>query len=353
MKIGNREIGPDHAPYIIAELSGNHNGSLERALEIVDAAADAGAHALKLQTYTADTMTLDATGGLFDITDPDSLWSGRNLHELYREAYTPWEWHEPIMRRARDRGLAAFSSPFDESAVDFLLDLDVPAFKIASFESNHHPLLRKVAATGKPVLISSGASRLEELYEAIRVLRECGAGEIVVFKCTSTYPASAENTNLRTIPVLASIFPDCVIGLSDHTHGIGASVAAVALGARVIEKHFTLNRADGGVDSAFSLEPSELKALVDETERAWQSLGTVQLDTQKAERKSRQFKRSVYASADIKAGDTISTANVRVIRPGDGLEPKHFDAILGGRATRDIPFASPIQLSDVQLAGHD
>ena len=340
--IAGRPIGPEHRPYLIAEMSGNHNRSLDRALEIVDAAAASGADALKLQTYRADTITLDAHGGLFDITDADSLWNGRNLYDLYQEAHTPWEWHAPIFDRAKSRGMTAFSSPFDESAVDFLMDLDVPAFKIASFESNHHPLLRKVAATGKPILISSGTSKLDELYESINVLRDGGAKDIVIFKCTSTYPATPENTNLYTIPVFQEIFQDCTIGLSDHTHGIGASVAAVALGARVIEKHFTLRRADGGVDSAFSLEPHELAALVTETERAWQALGRVQLDSQKSEEKSRQFKRSIYASADIKAGDTLTPDNIRVVRPGDGLEPKYYPQLLGGVARRDIPFATPL-----------
>ena len=343
MKIGNFSVGRDQRPFVIAELSGNHNGSLEHALEIVEAASAAGAHALKLQTYTADTMTLDASGGLFDITSEGSLWRGRRLYELYEEAYTPWEWHEPIFRRARALGMTAFSTPFDETAVDFLLSLDVPAFKIASFESEHHPLLRKVAATGKPILISSGGSKLDTLYESIRVLRAAGAEDIVIFKCTSTYPATPENTNLRTIPIFSEIFPDCTIGLSDHTLGIGASVAAVALGARVIEKHFTLRREDGGVDSAFSLEPSELASLVVETERAWQALGAVQLDTQKAEQTSLQFRRSIYASRDIKAGETVTIENIRVVRPGDGLAPKYFDGLLGGVANVEIPFATPIR----------
>ena len=350
MTIGSFVIGPDRPPFIIAELSGNHNGSLEHALAIVDAAADAGAHALKLQTYTADTMTLDARGGLFDITNPSSPWYGRNLYELYEEAHTPWAWHAPLFARARERGMAAFSSPFDESAVDFLLDLDVPAFKIASFESNHHPLLRKIAATGKPVLISSGTSRIDELYEAIRVLRDGGAGKIVIFKCTSSYPASPETTNLATIPVLQEIFPTCTIGLSDHTLGIGASVAAVALGARVIEKHFTLRRADGGVDSAFSLEPAELRALVEETERAYLALGRVQLEPQRVEQANRQFKRSIYATRDVRAGELITRDNIGVIRPGDGLHPRYYERLLGGRALVDLPFATPLSLETVALS---
>ena len=341
MKIGKYTIGPEAPPFIIAEMSGNHNGELDRAMKLVQAAADAGAHALKLQTYTADTLTIDARGGLFDITNEESLWRGKNLYELYQEAHTPWEWHEPIFRRAAELGMTAFSSPFDETAVDFLEELDVPAYKIASFESAHHPLLRKIAATGKPIIISSGASRLNDLYESIQVLRGAGAREICVLKCTSTYPASPANTNLRTIPVFKTIFPDCEIGLSDHTMGLGVSVAAVALGATVIEKHFTLRRADGGVDSAFSMEPDELRALVTETERAWQGLGAVQLDTQKAEEKSLQFKRSIYVVADIAAGETFTTENLRVIRPGDGLEPKYYDQLIGRPAPRDLKRGTP------------
>lgn len=346
-KIGNVNIGSLRKPLIIAEMSGNHNGDISRALELVKAAAESGAHALKLQTYTADTITLNARGGLFDITDKSSLWAGKNLYELYQEAYTPWEWHKEIFEYANSLGMLAFSSPFDESAVDFLMELNVPAFKIASFESNHYPLLKKVAETGKPILISSGTSKLDELYNSIQYLKKCGAKEIVIFKCTSTYPATAENTNLNTIPVLQSIFPDCVIGLSDHTMGIGASVAAVALGARVIEKHFTLRRADGGVDSAFSLEPQELQSLVVESERAFLAIGEVQLDTQKAEEKSRQFKRSIYISEDINQGEVLTSNNIRVIRPGDGLHPKHYEEILGKKASKDLKFGSPLTLDSI------
>jgi pseudaminic acid synthase len=286
-------------------------------------------------------------GGLFDITDKNSLWYGKNLYELYQEAYTPWEWHKEIFDYANSLGMLAFSSPFDETAVDFLMDLDVPAFKIASFESYHFPLLKKVAQTGKPILISSGASKLSELYESIQYLKANGAKDIVIFKCTSTYPATPENTNLRTIPVFQSVFEDCVIGLSDHTMGIGASVGAVALGARVIEKHFTLRRADGGVDSAFSLEPEELKALVVETERAFLAMGGIQLDTQKSEEKSRQFKRSIYVAKDIKQGEFFTIENTRVIRPGDGLEPKFYENTLGKVAKKDLAKGTPLKWEDV------
>lgn len=342
IKIGNRFIGDNHAPFVIAEMSGNHNHDLNRALALVKAAADAGAHALKLQTYTADTMTINHKGGLFEITNKASLWYGKNLYELYQEAYTPWEWHKEIFDYANSLGMLAFSSPFDESAVDFLEDLNVPAYKIASFESNHIPLLKKVAQTGKPILISSGTSKLNDLYESIKCLKEFGAKEIVIFKCTSTYPATPENTNLRTIPVFQSIFEDCVIGLSDHTMGIGASVAAVALGARVIEKHFTLRRADGGVDSAFSLEPEELKALVEESERAFLAMGGIQLDTQKSEITSLNYKRSIYVVKDIKKGEKFSSDNIRVIRPGDGMAPKYYEGLLGKTVKHNLKFGTPL-----------
>jgi len=344
-KIGNRSIGTNQKPFIIAEMSGNHNGDISRALELVKAAAESGAHALKLQTYTADTITLDHKGGLFSIEDPNSLWYGKNLYELYQEAHTPWEWHKEIFDYANELGMLAFSSPFDESAVDFLEGLNVPAYKIASFESNHFPLLKKVAQTGKPILISSGTSTLNELYESVKYLKENGAKDIIIFKCTSTYPATPENTNLNTIPVFQSVFEDCVIGLSDHTMGIGASVAAVAFGARVIEKHFTLRRADGGVDSDFSLEPGELKALVEETERAFLAIGGVQLDTQKSEEKSRQFKRSIYVSKDIKAGEALTAENIKVIRPGDGLHPKLWENVLGKNAKVNLSKGTPLSLS--------
>jgi N-acetylneuraminate synthase len=346
-KIGNRTIGANHKPFIISEMSGNHNGDIKRALALVKAAAESGADALKLQTYTADTMTLNQKGGLFDITDKNSLWYGRNLYQLYQEAHTPWEWHKEIFDYANSLGMLAFSSPFDETAVDFLETLNVPAYKIASFESNHFPLLKKVARTRKPILISSGTSKLNELYESVQYLKANGAKDIIIFKCTSTYPATPKNTNLRTIPVLQSIFEDCVIGLSDHTMGIGASVAAVALGARVIEKHFTLSRAEGGVDSAFSLEPQELKALVIETERAFDALGSVQLDTQKAEEKSIQFKRSIYVSRDIKKGESITPDNIRVIRPGNGLPPKFYSKVLGRKAVKNLEKGERLKFSDL------
>lgn len=341
--IGEKIIGDNYSPFIIAEMSGNHNQSLGRALDIVKEAAMSGAHALKLQTYTADTITINQRGGLFEISDKNSLWYGKNLYELYQEAHTPWEWHKEIFEYANELGLIAFSSPFDETAVDFLEELNVPAYKISSFENNHFPLLKKVAETGKPVLISSGASELDELYSAVSYLKKNGANKIVIFKCTSNYPASAENSNILTIPIFKTLFKDCIIGISDHTKGIGVSVASVALGARVIEKHFTLNRDDGGVDSDFSLEPLELKSLVEESERAFSSLGSVQLDSQKSEKKSKQFKRSIYAIKDINIGDFFTKENIKVIRPGDGLSPKNWESLLNKKSSKQYKIGSPIK----------
>ncbi len=340
MQIGNREIGRNHRPFIIAEMSGNHNQSLERALEIVDAAAGTGADAIKLQTYTADTITLDVRGGDFEIADEKSLWKGRNLHDLYKEAHTPWEWHAPIMERARSHGMLCFSSPFDETAVDFLESLEVPAYKIASFENIHLPLIRKVAATGKPMIISTGMASIAELDEAVKAAREAGCRDLVLLKCTSTYPATPENTNVLTIPHMRDLF-GCEIGLSDHTMGVGVAVAAVAHGAVVVEKHFTLRRADGGVDSTFSLEPEEMASLVVETERAWQSLGQISYGATKAEQKSLAFRRSVYIAEDVAAGEVLTAKNLRIVRPGHGLAPKHYDMLLGRRASRALKAGTP------------
>lgn len=339
--IGLRPIGLAHAPFVIAEMSGNHNQSLERAFAIVDAAAAAGAHAIKLQTYTADTITLNVQRGEFRIDDPKSLWSGSSLHDLYKKAYTPWEWHAPIMERARSLGLECFSSPFDESAVDFLETLDVPAYKIASFENNHLPLIRKVAATGKPMIISTGMASVAELDEAVRTAHEAGCSRLVLLKCTSTYPATPENTNVRTIPHLRTLF-GCEVGLSDHTMGVGVAVAAVAHGATVVEKHFTLSRADGGVDSAFSLEPAELAMLVTETQRAWQSLGKVSYGPTEAEKESLIFRRSLYIAEDMRSGDVFTRANLRVVRPGKGLHPRFYEQLLGKRVLRDVEKGTPV-----------
>lgn len=340
-RIGTRAIGPGHPPFVIAEMSGNHNQSLDRALAIVDAAATTGAHALKIQTYTPDTMTLDLDEGEFHIGDRDSLWAGKSLHQLYGEAYTPWEWHAAIFSRARERGLIPFSTPFDDSSVEFLESLDVPCYKIASFENTDLPLIRRVAATGKPIIISTGMASVAELDETVRSARAAGSGPLVLLKCTSTYPATPCNTNILTIPHMRALF-DCEVGLSDHTMGVGVAVASVALGATVIEKHFTLARADGGVDSTFSLEPQEMAQLVTETERAWQALGRVAYGPGEAERKSLVFRRSLYVARDIKAGETLTTDNLRCIRPGLGLAPKYFETVLGRRVNRDVRKGTPM-----------
>lgn len=341
IQIGNRQIGREFPPLIIAELSGNHNGSLDRAFEIVDAAAAAGAHAIKLQTYTADTMTLDVKSGEFSIDDEQSLWDGSNLYDLYKTASTPWEWHAPIMERAKASGLLCFSSPFDETAVDFLEELDVPAYKIASFEIVHLPLIRKVAATRKPMIISTGMATVGEIEEAVATARDAGCENLILLKCTSTYPATPENSNVLTIPHLRDMF-NCEVGLSDHTMGVGCSVAAVAHGATVVEKHFTLNRADGGVDSAFSLEPDELRSLVVETERAWQSLGVVSYGPRDAEKNSLAFRRSLYIAEDMQAGDELTKENLRIIRPGHGLAPKYYDVLLGKKLSHAAKRGTPL-----------
>jgi N-acetylneuraminate synthase len=344
--IGQREIGPNAAPYVIAEMSGNHNQSLDRALAIVDAAADSGAHAIKLQTYTADTMTIKVDAPGFVVDDPNSLWVGRHLYDLYEEAHTPWAWHGPIFERAAQRGLHCFSTPFDDTAVDFLESLNAPAYKIASFECTDLPLIRKVAATGKPMIISTGMATLAQIDETVRTAREAGCKDLVLLKCTSTYPSTPANTHLNTIPVLRQAF-GTLVGLSDHTAGCGAAVAAVALGACVLEKHFTLARADGGVDSAFSLEPAELKTLVVESERAWQAMGGIQFGGSAAEKQSMAHRRSLYIVRDVAAGEVFTSANVRAIRPGFGLPPKYLDRMLGKHANQALKAGTPLDWSHV------
>ena len=346
--IGDRLVGPEAPPLVIAEMSGNHNQSLDRAFELVDAAAASGAHALKLQTYTADTITLNRKGGDFDINDKNSLWFGQSLHELYTKAQTPWEWHKPIIERAAQKGMLCFSSPFDETAVDFLNDLNVPAFKIASFENNYLPLIRKAASTGKPLIISTGMASLADLERAVTTAREAGCKNLVLLKCTSTYPASPKNTNILTIPHMRDLF-GVQVGLSDHTMGVGVAVASIALGATVVEKHFTLRRADGGVDSSFSLEPQELASLVDETTRAWESLGKVQYGPSDAELQSLVFRRSIYVSEDIKAGDIFTTQNLRIVRPGHGAPPYLLSSLLGKVARKN--FSAGTALNFDQLLG--
>jgi N-acetylneuraminate synthase len=340
--IAHHTIGIDHKPFIIAEMSGNHNQSLDRALAIVEAAARSGAHAIKLQTYTADTMTLDVQDGDFFISDSNSLWKGASLHKLYQQAYTPWEWHAPIFQRARELGLVAFSSPFDETAVEFLESLGAPCYKIASFENIHLPLIRKAAATGKPLIISTGMASIAELDDAVRAAREAGCKDLVLLKCTSTYPATPDNTNISTIPHLRDLF-DCSVGLSDHTMGVGVAVAAVALGARVVEKHFTLRRADGGVDSTFSMEPEEMALLVCESERAFQAMGSIMYGPTEKEKNSLQFRRSIFIASDTHAGEALTTKNLRIVRPGSGLAPKFYDVVLGKTLKHDAKKGTPLR----------
>lgn len=341
IKIGDRSIGLGVKPFVIAEMSGNHNQSLDRALEIVRVAANSGAHALKIQTYTPDTMTLDLNENEFRINDPDNLWTGKSLYKLYGEAFTPWEWHKPIFDLANKLGIIAFSTPFDDSAVSFLEDLNVPCYKIASFENTDLPLIKRVASTGKPLIISTGMATVSELDETVQTARAAGCEELILLKCTSTYPATAENTNILTIPHLRKLF-DCEVGLSDHTMGIGVSVASVALGATVIEKHFTLNRADGGVDSSFSMEPHEFSQLVSESERAWQALGRISYGPTDKEKKSLLYRRSLYAAKDIRAGEVLTSENMRAIRPGLGLPTKYIEVLLGKTIKCDITRGTPI-----------
>lgn len=341
IKVAHRTIGSGHVPFIIAEMSGNHNQSLARALQIVEAAAAAGAHAMKLQTYTADTMTLNLSEGDFFISDPDSLWKGTSLYDLYSQAHTPWAWHKPIFDRCRELGMIGFSTPFDETSVEFLESLEVPLYKIASFENTDIPLIRKVATTGKPMIISTGMATVAELDETVREARSAGCRDLVLLKCTSTYPATPEHTNILTIPHLSRLF-DCQTGLSDHTMGVGVAVASVALGATVIEKHFTLRREDGGVDSSFSLEPEELRALVVESERAWASLGRIAYGPTEKERASLVFRRSLYVAADMAAGEVFTARNLRAIRPGFGLPPKFYAELLGIKVKQAVKRGTPV-----------
>ncbi len=337
--IAGRKIGPDHPPYVICELSGNHNGSLERALTMIDAAADTGCDAIKIQTYTADTITLDVDRPEFRIHG--GLWDGRSLHELYREAQTPYEWHAALFEQAAKRGVTLFSSPFDETAVDLLAGLDAPAYKIASFEAVDLPLIRYAAAKGKPLIISTGMANLAEIAAARDAALAGGAAGVLLLHCTSSYPATFEDANVRTVTDMAARF-SCPIGLSDHTPGTAASVAAVAMGACAIEKHFTLARSDGGPDAEFSLEPAEFAALVRDCKDAWAALGKVNYDLLGSERGNVQFRRSLYVVAPVKAGEALTRANVRSVRPGNGLPPADLDKVLGRVATRDLAFGEPL-----------
>ena len=333
--VGKTAMGPGHEPFVIAEVSGNHNGDLQRALAIVDAAAEAGAHAIKLQTYRPDTITIDADGPAFQISGDHKLWAGRNLYQLYEQAHTPWEWHEPIFERIREHGILPFSSPFDPTAVDLLESLDAPMYKIASLEVVDLPLIRLVAEKGKPVVLSTGAADIAEIDAAVRAVRETGNEHLVVLACTSSYPASPRESHLRKIPLIADAW-DVVVGLSDHTMGLGAAVAAVALGASVIEKHVTLQRSDGGVDSDVSLEPADLAALVTETRVAWEALGEPRLGPVPGEAESRRLRRSVFVVEDVRAGDIVSAQNVRSIRPAGGLAPDSFGTVVGRRFASDV-----------------
>lgn len=324
-------------------MSGNHNQSLERAFRIIDEAVLANASAIKIQTYTADTITLK---GVFKITEPTSLWYGKDLHDLYQEAHTPWEWHKPIFEYAKRKGIICFSSPFDETAVDLLEELGNPIYKIASFEINHIPLLIKIAQTGKPVIMSTGASSLSEIEEAVLTLRKFGTKELHLLKCTSTYPASPENSNISTIPHLKDLF-NCEVGLSDHTLGIGVSLAAIGKGAKIIEKHFCLNREEGGVDSAFSLEPHEFKMLVEESQRAFLAIGDINYGLVEAEKKVDAGKRSIYISKNVKKGELINKENIKVIRPGYGLHPRYYDEIMGKIFNEDLEVGTPLNLFNI------
>lgn len=352
-QIGERQIGLGHPTYIVAEMSGNHGQRFEQAVEILKAAKIAGADAIKLQTYTADTLTIDSDEPPFQITG--GLWNGRNLYELYQEAYTPWDWQPKLKEVADQIGLDLFSTPFDATAVDFLERMNVPAHKIASFEMIDHGLLRKVAATGKPIIMSTGMATLGEIEESVKTLRESGASQIALLKCTSAYPALPEEMNLRTIPHLAEAF-DVVSGISDHTLGWAVPGAAVALGACIIEKHFTLSRDLPGPDTAFSLEPHEFKAMVDAVRTVEKALGQVSYGVNEKEAQSRVFRRSLFIVEDVKAGDEFTSRNVRSIRPGNGLPPKYLDQILGRRATRDIPRGTAVSwdlVRDGELLGEN
>ncbi|MEZ5773386.1 MAG: pseudaminic acid synthase [Hyphomicrobiaceae bacterium] len=345
LMIDGRVIGPGHPPYVIAELSGNHNGSLERALQMVDVAADTGADAIKIQTYTADTLTIACDRPDFRITG--GLWDGYTLHDLYKEAYTPYEWHAAIFERARKRGITLFSTPFDESAIELLEGLGAPAYKIASFEIVDLPLIARVARAGKPMIISTGLANLGEISEAVDAARNGGADGVALLHCISSYPAPIEDANVRTVPHLAEAF-GVVGGLSDHTPGSAAAVASVVLGGSIVEKHMTLARADGGPDAAFSLEPDEFRALVSDCHNAWAALGRVHYDLEGCERGNIVFRRSLYAVQPIGEGEAFSASNVRSIRPGHGLPPKHLPDLIGRKATRAIAYGEALDWSMIR-----
>jgi N-acetylneuraminate synthase len=341
IKIGDRTISLNSPPFVIAEMSGNHNRSLDRGLELIEAAAYAGAHSVKLQTYTADTMTIDATGDGFTVADPASPWHGRSLYDLYEEAHTPWEWHEPLINRCRELDLLPISTPFDETAVEFLEQFDLPAYKVASFENTDLTLIRRIASTGKPMIISAGMATIVELGRTVQEARSAGCNKLILLKCTSSYPADPVSSNLVTIPHMRELFHS-EVGVSDHTLGIGAAIASVALGATMIEKHFTLSRADGGVDSHFSLEPDEMASLVTESECAWKSLGQVTYEPTEQEETSLVFRRSLYFVRDLEEGETITTQHIRRIRPGHGIAPRYEDMIIGRKVITAVTRGSPV-----------
>lgn len=345
-KIGERIIGAGYPAYIIAEMSGNHGQNFEQAVDILKAAKDAGADAIKLQTYTADTLTIDSNEPPFQIK-ADSLWDGQNLYELYQEAYTPWDWQPKLKEIADELGMDFFSTPFDDTAVDFLEKMDVPVHKIASFEMTDLGLLKKVASTGKPIIMSTGMATLGEIEESVKTLRENGANDIALLKCTSAYPAPPEEMNLRTIPHLAEAF-DVTAGLSDHTLGYSVPIAAVALGACIIEKHFTISRDLPGPDTAFSLEPQEFKAMVEAVRNVEKALGKVHYGVSEKDAKSRVFRRSLFVVKDVKKGEIFTSENVRSIRPGHGLAPKHLDYVLGKTARNDISRGTPLSFDLVE-----
>lgn len=342
IKISNRLISEDHEPFLVAEMSGNHNQDLNQALKIVEAAALSGAHAIKLQTYTADTMTINHDQNEFVISDKNSLWYGKTLYDLYQEAHTSWDWHEKIIKKANDLGMICFSTPFDETAVDFLETLNVPCYKVASFEMTDLPLIQKIAKTKKPMIISTGMATISEIDETVRTARNNGCNDIILLRCTSAYPADPANIHLRTIPNMRDSF-NCQVGLSDHTLGHGVAVASIAMGATFIEKHFTLDRSAGGVDSQFSLEPKEFKQLTIEVKRAWQSLGQILYGPKNNEKNSLQFRRSLYVVKDMKKGDVFNKENLRAIRPGYGLAPKFYEYFLGKTINQDISKATPLK----------
>ena len=347
MKIGNIKIGFEHPPIIIAEMSGNHNKSLQNALNIVKQAKFCGVKFLKLQTYTPDTITLNSKKKDFLINDKKSIWYGKNLHQLYKQAYTPWEWHHPIFQKAKELGIICFSTPFDTSAVDFLESLKVPAYKIASFEITDFPLIKRVAETNKPIILSTGMASKKEITEAIKLIKKNGKSEFALLKCTSSYPADPKDINLKTIIDMRKKFK-CEVGISDHTLGIGVSIASIAFQSTIIEKHFTLNRKDGGIDSKFSIEPSEMKQLVVESKNAWESMGSIKYGFRSSEKMSLKYRKSIYISRDMKKNEEFTNKNIKVVRPGLGMHSKYFEKIIGLRINKNVSKGTALRVSMIK-----